>query len=131
MTTLAHASFLREPSLEEPRPGLAGLPLRHAQRVLAALIEGEGWKRDSTGKTFCMARRRTAVRKALAVLAADDSARLARWLALQLATRAPGAGFDDSRNPLSRIDAAMASAVQGMLARVREELALQGGSAAA
>lgn len=100
-----------------------GLPLRYAQRAFAALIEAG---RTRVG-AFRFAQLRSAARRTLSALSADDHARLQRWLSLQLASGAQPA----DATPLARVDAMLAAQVGGALARAREELSAHGAGASA
>jgi hypothetical protein len=100
----------------EEFPGNAALPLRLAQRAFAALTET---RRGSTG-AFRLAQLRSAARRTLSALSADDHARLQRWLALQLASA--GAQAADALRVFARVDAALAAQIGAGLARTREEL---------
>ncbi|WP_419481427.1 hypothetical protein [Dokdonella sp.] len=95
-------------------PGAPDLPLRLAQRALAAALET---RRD----LGIDARRRAAAqqrlaRRTLSALSADDRFRLERWLALQLAT-APALAA------LARIDARLAARIEPLYRMAAAELA--------
>ena len=108
----------------------AGMPLRYAQRAFAALIEEMGAQGAANVGTFRAAQLRSAARRTLSALSADDQARLQRWLALQLASHDLQDG-GAPRNPLARVDAMLAANVGSALMRTREELSLRGGGAVA
>ncbi|MEO5559991.1 MAG: hypothetical protein ABIO49_09065 [Dokdonella sp.] len=93
----------------------AGLPLRMAQRTFAALLEG-----GERGE-FAMAQLRSAARRTLSALSADEQSDLLRWLSLQLASSDAGKGVNTS-SPLTRVDAMLAAGIAAALPRTREEL---------
>jgi len=99
----------------------AGLPLRFAQRAFAALIEETVTESAGNIGAFRAAQLRSAARRTLSALSADDQARLQRWLALQLVSQDLQDG-GALRNPLPRVDAMLAANVGNSLARTREEL---------
>jgi hypothetical protein len=108
----------------------ADMPLRFAQRAFATLVEDRGTEDAANVGAFRSAQLRSAARRTLSVLSADDQSRLQRWLALQLASRSvqeSAAG----RSSLSRVDAMLATAVAGLLARTQEELSRRSGGAVA
>ncbi|MEP7041613.1 MAG: hypothetical protein ABI843_01035 [Dokdonella sp.] len=108
----------------------AGLPLRFAQRAFAALIEETGAEGATNIGTFRSAQLRSAARRTLSALSADDQARLQRWLALQLVSHDLRGG-SPLRNPLARVDSMLAANVGNSLARTREELSARAGGAVA
>ena len=96
--------------------------LRHAQRAFAALIDSH----ERVGE-FGRAQLRSAARRTLSALSADDRARLADWLSLLLA--ADGSRVADaSIVALARIDAAVVARVRRELPRRVEALAARGGA---
>jgi len=95
------------------------LELRYAQRAFAALID----ERSQRGE-FRIAQLRSAIRRTLSALSADDRGQLASWLSLQLATHARG-GEDLVLAMLDRIDARLAARVRRVLPHVVEMLAPQ------
>jgi hypothetical protein len=103
----------------------APLPLRLAQRAFAALTEA---RRGPTG-AFRLAQLRSAARRTLSALSADDHAQLQRWLGLQLASA--GAQAADALRLFARVDAALAAQIGAALARTREELFSAGTGTAA
>lgn len=105
--------------------GDVGLPLRLAQRAFAALTEA---RRGPTG-AFRLAQLRSAARRTLSALSADDHAQLQRWLGLQLASA--GAQATEALRLLGRVDAALAAQSGAALARAREELLSPGAGTAA
>lgn len=105
----------------------ASLALRAAQRAFAASLEST---RDAG--EFSQAQRRSAARRTLSALSADDRARLADWLSLLLAA-------GDSRvvdnaiggtlmGALARIDVALVARVRRELPRRVEALAARVGA---
>ncbi|HEU4664020.1 MAG TPA: hypothetical protein VFS55_08315 [Dokdonella sp.] len=104
----------------------ASLALRIAQRAFAPLLE-----RHVRHTTFRFAQLRSAARRALSALSADDRVRLARWLALLCAAVAIDAR-EVAEQRLARIDAALAAAVTAARTALGERLiALQAGAVAA
>ena len=97
----------------------AGLPLRMAQRAFAALLEG-----GERGE-FVAAQLRSAARRTLSALSADEQSELMRWLSLQLASREACDAINAS-SPLARVDAMLAAGIAAGIAaalpRTREEL---------
>lgn len=110
---------------KESAGGDVGLPLRLAQRAFAALIET---RRGHAG-AFRLAQLRSAARRTLSVLSADDHVRLQRWLGLQLASGAVQTA--DPVRLFARIDAMLAAQVGSALTRTREELSIHAAGAAA
>jgi hypothetical protein len=106
---------------EEKASSDAGMPLRYAQRAFAALIEETGAEGARNAGAFRAAQLRSAARRTLSALSADDQAGLQRWLALQLASHDLQEG-GTLRNPLARVDAMLAANVGNALARTLEEL---------
>jgi len=94
-----------ESALSEP----VSLELRHAQRGFAALLDAQ----PRVGE-FRRAQLRSAASRTLSALSADDRARLADWVSLQLAA-AERSDKDGVLGALARIDARL-------VARVRREL---------
>ena len=103
---------------DAPPPAWASLSLRLAQRAFAQLVEGSG-SDASRPADIHLARLRSHARRTLSVLSADDQARIARWLALQFASRDASA---PSPAWLSRVDAAFASGVESLRASAGESL---------
>lgn len=103
---------------EPASPHAVQLPLRLAQRAFAALLEHAARNHD-VALTLHGAQLRSAARRALSALSADDRACLVRWLALQIAVAA--ANPNDSLP--ERVDAILGGHVAAVLARTREELA--------
>lgn len=100
----------------------ASLALRAAQRAFAASLES---MRDAG--EFREAQRRSAARRTLSALSADDRARLAEWLSLLLAT-GDSRITDDAMVALARIDAAIVARVRRELPGRVEALAARGGA---
>ena len=100
----------------------ASLALRAAQRAFAASLESA---RDAG--EFRDAQRRSAARRTLSALSADDRARLADWLSLLLAT-GDSRITDDAMVALARIDAAIVARVRRELPGRVEALAARGGA---
>jgi hypothetical protein len=98
------------------------LALRAAQRAFAASLESA---RDAG--EFRDAQRRSAARRTLSALSADDRARLAEWLSLLLAT-GDSRITDDAMLALARIDAAIVARVRRELPGRVEALAARGGA---
>lgn len=99
----------------------AALPLWMAQRAFAALIEDRSADGTANLGAFRTAQLRSAARRTLSTLSADDHASLQRWLSLQLATGGLREA-DVARNPLARVDATLAANVAAAASRVRDEL---------
>ena len=97
------------------------LALRLAQRAFAALIENGAADRGARFNLFRTAQLRTAARRTLSALSADDRSRLSRWLSLQLAARS-ARGADRVNAALARVDARFADRIGAVLAQTREEL---------
>jgi hypothetical protein len=95
----------------------ASLALRAAQRAFAATLESA----REAGE-FRTAQRRSAARRTLSALSADDRTRLAEWISLLLASGDPGVA-DDAMVALARIDAAVVARVRRELPRRVEALA--------
>ncbi len=108
----------------------AGLAFRFEQRAFAALIDETGARGSASIGAFRAAQLRSAARRTLSALSADDQVRLQRWLALQLVSHDLRDGGTPN-NPLARVDAMLAANVGGSLARTREELSAHGGGAVA
>jgi hypothetical protein len=96
---------------QDRAPGWASLPLRMAQRALAALIEDVG--NDAS---------RSQARRTLSALSADDQAQIARWLALQFASRDAG---EHAQQWVGRVDATLAAGIEALQASVREALSIR------
>jgi hypothetical protein len=95
----------------------AGLELRHAQRAFAALIDEHARAGEFRG-----AQMRKHARRTLSALSADDRARLAEWLTLQIAART-----DERALALAaRIDEALVARVRRALPARVEALAIRG-----
>ncbi|MBO9664317.1 hypothetical protein [Dokdonella sp.] len=105
--------------------GDVGLPLRLAQRAFAALLEA----RRGPAAAFRLAQLRSAARRTLSALSADDHTQLQRWLGLQLASGKAQAA--DAVRLFARIDAMLAAQVGAALTRTREELSVHAAGAAA
>lgn len=117
--TASGTRVAEEPSSE------AGLPLRLAQRAFAALLERRTRVDAADGGEFAGAQLRSAARRTLSALSADEQSGLLRWLGLQIATRnASGVATAGSR--LLRVDAALATGVMATVGRTREELVAAG-----
>ena len=110
------------PGAEESRERTASLPLRAAQRAFAAAIDGH-----RRGGEFRDAQRRAAARRTLSALSADDRARLADWLSLQLAAAAGRVG-DGALALLERIDGRLVARVRRRLPLHAEALARRAGT---
>ena len=108
---------------DDHAPGWASLPLRLAQRAFAALIEDVG-NDASRHAEIHLARLRSQARRTLSALSADDQARIARWLALQFASRDAG---DYARQWVARVDATLATGIEALQASVREALSVRAG----
>ncbi|MEO6688489.1 MAG: hypothetical protein ABIS07_15915 [Dokdonella sp.] len=93
----------------------AGLPLRMAQRTFASLLEG-----GERGE-FVVAQLRSAARRTLSALSADEQSDLMRWLSLQLASNI-ACDVVNASSPLARVDAMLAAGIAAALPRTREEL---------
>ncbi|MEO5624677.1 MAG: hypothetical protein ABIQ70_01555 [Dokdonella sp.] len=79
-----------------------------------------------------MAQLRSAARRTLSALSADEQSDLLRWLSLQLASGNAGELVNAS-SPLTRVDAMLAARIVAVLPRTQEELQLparKGGAAA-
>jgi hypothetical protein len=99
----------------------AGLPLRLAQRAFAAVLERRARDEAGDGGEFVGAQLRSAARRTLSALSADEQIDLLRWLSLQLA--AGGAGeMAVGSSRLTRVDALLAAGIAASLTRTREEL---------
>jgi hypothetical protein len=94
----------------------ADLPLRLAQRAFAALIEEPAGNAPNHAE-FRFAQLRSAARRTLSALSADDHVLLTRWLALQFAAAATS-----SSQRLGRVDAVLAANVDSALEPMRERL---------
>ena len=108
----------------------AGLQLRLAQRAFASLIEETVAESAADIGLFRAAQLRSAARRTLSALSADDQLGLQRWLALQWVSQDLQDG-GALRNPLARVDAMLAANVGHSLARTREELSAHRSGAAA
>lgn len=110
-------------------PGQVPLALRLAQRAFAALIEYRAGA-SKVDAALRSAQRRSAARRTLSTLSADDRPRLARWLAVQVASR----DAEPDLPLLARVDALLGARVTALLAGTRDELGTarrNGGVAAA
>jgi hypothetical protein len=103
-----------------------GWPLRLAQRAFAALLDETA--AGAPASAFRTARLRSAARRTLSALSADESTHLLRWLALQLATVDPLAAARSVPH-LARVDAGLASGVEAAARRLAPRR--RGGAAAA
>lgn len=101
------------------------LALRLAQRAFAALIENGAADRGARLDLFRTAQLRTAARRTLSALSADDRSRLSRWLSLQLAA-CSARGTERVNAALARVDALFADTIRTVLAQTREELFASG-----
>ncbi len=106
---------------QDRAPGWASLPLRMAQRALAALIEDVG-NDASRHAEIHLARLRSQARRTLSALSADDQAQIARWLALQFASRDAG---EHAQQWVGRVDATLAAGIEALQASVREALSIR------
>ena len=94
------------------------LELRHAQRAFAALVDAH-----LRASEFQGAQMRKLARRTLSALSADDRARLADWLALQIA-----AATDEHASGLvARVDELLVARVRRALPARVEALASRGG----
>jgi hypothetical protein len=109
-----------------PAPGWASLPLRQAQRAFAPLLEDAGSDAPRHAEIH-LARLRSHARRTLSALSADDQANVARWLALQFASRDA-----EARPPpwVARVDAALAAGIEGLRAAACETLSTRAGRGA-
>lgn len=104
----------------------ASLPLRQAQRVFALLLEDAGSDAPSHAEIH-LARLRSQARRTLSTLSADDQANVARWLALQFASR----DVEAWPQPwVARVDAALAAGIEGLRAAARETVSTRAGHGA-
>ena len=99
-------------------PAWASLPLRLAQRAFAALIEDVA-NDASRHAEIHLARLRSQARRTLSVLSADDQQHIARWLALQFASRKAG---EQTRQWVARVDATLAAGIDSLQATANETL---------
>jgi hypothetical protein len=99
----------------------AGLPLRMAQRAFAAVLERRASDNAGDGGEFAAAQLRSAARRTLSALSADEQSGLLRWLSLQVAV---GNANDIARasGRLTRVDAMLAAGLAATLPRTHEEL---------
>ncbi len=104
----------------ESREDSTGLPLRLAQRAFAALIERAA-DASVNPADLHLVRLRNAARRTLSAMSADEQARLARWLALQLATTSMQ-GTGQSQQRIARVDPALSASVDNALGAAREAL---------
>ena len=95
----------------------ASLELRCAQRAFAAVIDAQRYVGEFRG-----AQLRSVARRTLSALSADDRARLADWLSLQLAVSARSVE-DNALGLLARIEAGIVARVRRSLPRRVEALA--------
>jgi len=96
----------------------ASLELRCAQRAFAAVIDAQRHVGEFRG-----AQLRKGARRTLSALSADDRARLADWLSLQLAAGARHIE-DNALGLLARIEAGIVARVRRALPRRVEALAI-------
>ena len=115
-----------EPAAAEPASSAAALALRLAQRAFAAFIEDAARKRNCGG-AFHAAQLRSAARRTLSALSADDRPRLNRWLILQFAAGVASDGAA-ARRWLARVDAHLGANVGAAVGHVREELRMHSGA---
>jgi hypothetical protein len=101
---------------EARAPAWASLPLRLAQRAFAALIEDVA-NDASRHAEIHLARLRSQARRTLSALSADDQQLIARWLALQFASRKAGA---QARQWVARVDATLATGIDAQQATADE-----------
>ncbi len=106
-------------TLQAVGPAPASLELRCAQRAYASALERVG--------EFRTAQLRSAARRTLSALSADDRARLTEWLTLQLATIDRGHA-DAMQKLLARIDMRVAAHVGRALPQRVEVLAIRAGA---
>ncbi|MEO7325585.1 MAG: hypothetical protein ABIW82_12215 [Dokdonella sp.] len=69
-----------------------------------------------------MAQLRSAARRTLSALSADEQSGLSRWLSLQLASSDAGDVVVNASSPLTRVDAMLAARIAAAIPRTREEL---------
>ena len=103
---------------EARAPAWASLPLRLAQRAFAALIEDVA-NDASRHAEIHLARLRSQARRTLSALSADDQQHIARWLALQFASRNAG---EQKRQWIARVDATLAAGIDSLQATANEAL---------
>lgn len=103
---------------EARAPAWASLPLRLAQRAFAALIEDVA-NDASRHAEIHLARLRSQARRTLSVLSADDQQHIARWLALQFASRRAG---EQAHQWVARVDATLAAGIDSLQATANEAL---------
>jgi hypothetical protein len=108
-------------------PAWASLPLRLAQRAFATLIEDVAHDASRHAEIH-LARLRSQARRTLSALSADDQERIARWLALQFASRKAG---EQARQWVARVDAALAAGIDALQASANEALSMRRGRDAA
>ena len=99
----------------------ATLTLRHAQRAFAAVLDAARRVGEFRG-----AQLRSAARRTLSALSADDRTELAAWLTLQLAAGAE-AGGERVLGLVARIDPGLVARVRRELPSRVEALAMRGG----
>ena len=97
------------------------LALRLAQRAFAALIENGARDRSARFGMFRSAQLRTAARRTLSALSADDRSRLSRWISLQVAASS-ARGTERVNEALARVDGLFAGRIGAALAQTRAEL---------
>jgi hypothetical protein len=107
-------------------PAWASLPLRMAQRAFAALIEDVA-NDASRHAEIHFARLRSNARRTLSALSADDQQHIARWLALQFASRNAG---DQAHLWVARVDATLAAGIDALQATANEALSARAGRGA-
>ena len=112
----------RAPGRLSAAPDPATLALRRAQRACADALDAH----RGIGE-FRLAQLRAAMRRTLSELSADDRARLAEWIALQLA--AAGRGLEDAAlGMLARVDTGIAVRVSRALPVRTAALAARAGT---
>ena len=94
----------------------ASLELRHAQRAFAALVDAHQRAGEFQG-----AQMRKLARRTLSALSADDRARLAEWLALQIAA----ASDERASGLVARVDEPLVARVRRALPARVEALAIR------
>ncbi|MET0230212.1 MAG: hypothetical protein ABW186_04700 [Rhodanobacteraceae bacterium] len=95
----------------------ASLELRHAQRAFAVLVDAH-----ARAGEFAGAQMRKLARRTLSALSADDRARLAEWLALQIAAAAD----ERACGLVARVDEPLVARVRRALPARVETLAIRG-----
>lgn len=113
-------------SADDHASAWASLPLRLAQRAFAALIEDVA-NDASRHAEIHLARLRSQARRTLSALSADEQAQIARWLALQFASRNTG---EQARQWVARVDATLATGIEALQASMHEALSARAGHGA-